>query len=363
MNHIKYLDTPSLFLGEKERLSARKALQRENHAFLHFPLKGRVYLGILGVLVALVVLVACPTAPSGGRGIGYVCTNGTPVDETTDIAGQTRCASCDPLYRLDGTASAIGTGCQQVALGEGTRIGSTRQFGVGELLPFDLAAIGDTLYMVGETRGLLFTLDTTTGRAARVGRVTDFGLGESSPTGLAAIGSTLYMVDASTDALYILNIDLTDGIADGSADRVGRTAQFGVSENLPAGLAAIAPTLYMVGSSTDALYILNINPADGTDDGRAIKVGRATQFGVGEGFPTGLAAIGNTLYMAGLGTDILYTLNIDPADGIDDGRAIQVGRATQFGVNEGFPTGLAAIDSTLYMVGLENDTLYALRYQ
>ncbi len=294
----------------------------------------------------------------------YVCEDGTPSSLDATVDSLTRCASCDPLYRLIGTTDVVGRNCGPVAVGEATRIGTVRNFGVNERLPFGLAAVDGTLYMLGENRDLLFTLDTATGRAARVGRVTEFGVGERSPTGLAAISSTLYMVGSNADALYTLNIDSTDGIADGSADRVGSTAQFGVSEDLPAGLAAIGPTLYMVGSSTDALYILNIDPADGTDDGRAIQVGSTTSgFGVGEDSPTGLAAIGNTLYMAGLGTDVLYTLNIDPADGIDDGRATQVGRATQFGVNEGFPTGLAAIDGILYMVGLYSSALYALRYQ
>ncbi len=339
MNHIKYLDTPSLFLGEKERLSARKALQREgqreNHALLHSPLKGRVYLGILGMLVALVVLVACPAG--GGRGA----------------------LSCAPhIFVLEGTT------CRPlVEVGEAVRIGMVSEFGVGEDSPTDLAAIGNTLYMVGLATDALYTLnidptdDIDDGSADRVGRVIDFGVNEDFPTGLAAIDGTLYMVGQTNIALYTLNIDPDDGIADGSADRVGRVIDFGVGEGGPTGLAAIGSTLYMVGTANDALYTLDITT------GIATRVGNvAGGFGVREVGSAGLAAVGTTLYMVGVDNNVLYTLNIDPDDMTPDGMAIQVGMANRFGTSDS-PGGLATIGSTLYMAGAINNALYALRYQ
>ncbi len=69
----------------------------------------------------------------------------------------------------------------------------------------------------------------------------------------------------------------------------------------------IAPSLYG-GSQTNALYILNIDPTDGSADGMAYRVGSVDDFGVGEGIPGGLAVIGNTLYMVGRSTDALYAL-------------------------------------------------------
>ncbi len=81
---MKYLNISSFFLREnkkvKEKWSAGKALQREepreNHAFSHSPLKGRMLWGALGaagmVLVALAVLVACPAAPGPGTGLASV---------------------------------------------------------------------------------------------------------------------------------------------------------------------------------------------------------------------------------------------------------------------------------------------------
>ncbi len=292
----------------------------------------------------------------------YVCANGTPVEGTTDTAGQTRCASCNLLYRLIGTTDVVGRSCGQVALGEAARIDMAMRFGVGERNPADLAAIDSTLYMIGADTDVLYTLDTTTGVATRMSDagVSQFGVGEGFPTGLAAIDSTLYMVGQSNDALYTLNIDSADMTDDGMAIQVGiLSAGFGMSEGNPRGLAAIDSTLYMVGQSNDALYTLNIDSADMTDDGRAIRVGStAAGFGMGESFPYGLAAIGSTLYMVGERTDVLYTLSTTT------GEATQVGRLPAgFGMGESFPYGLAAIGSTLYMVGNTNGALYALRYQ
>ena len=76
------------------------------------------------------------------------------------------------------------------------------------------------------------------------------------PYGLAAIGSQLYMVGESdfsgVTALYTLNA------VTGVATRVGDESVigFGVGESIPTGLAAIGSTLYMVGGATDALYTL-----------------------------------------------------------------------------------------------------------
>ena len=311
---------------------------------------------------------ACPEGGGGASGgpagpLRYLCTNGTAVDGTTDAttdSGRTRCQRCNLLYKLNGAAGAIGTSCQQVALGEATRIGAAVQFDVTEDFPYDLAAIGATLYMAGGGKDVLYTLDRDTGRATQVGSLaTGFGVREGNPLGLAAIEGTLYMVGASNDMLYTLNITASDGSPDGMAYQVGSLAAgFGVDETFPAGLAAIGATLYMVGAENDVLYTLNIDPGDTIADGSADQVGSlAAGFGVGETGPTGLASIGITLYMVG-SNDVLYSIDRDT------GRATQVGSlAAGFGVREGNPLGLAAIEGTLYMVGARNDALYVLRYQ
>ena len=218
------------------------------------------------------------------------------------------------------------------------RVGAATNFGIGETFPSGLAAIGNTLYMVGETGDVLYILNAVTGFARRVGSTTLFGVGERAPTALASIGDILYMIGEGNDALYTLNTDT------GVATRVGSANQFGVGETFPQGLGAIGDTLYMLGARNDALYTLD------TDTGIATRVGSANQFGVVEGSPRGLASIGNTLYMVGLDTDALYIL--DTATGI----ATRVGSANQFGVRVDFVSGLAAIGNTLYM--LSNIALY-----
>ncbi len=315
--------------------------------------------------MALVVLVACPATPSASP--RYLCENGIPSSQDVTMDSLTRCVSCNPLYRLDGTTDAVGTSCQQVAIGEATRIGMVTEFGVGEGSPTGLAAIGDTLYMVGFNNDILYTLNidpddsTPDGRAIQVGSLSaGFGVSENNPTGLAAIGSTLYMQGIANGVLYTLNIDPTDSTDDGRAMQVGGlSADFGVGETLSTGLAAINSTLYMVGQTTNALYTLNIDPAVGTaDDSMVMQVGGLSAgFGVGEDQVNGLGAIGTTLYMVGERNEVLYTLNTGT------GMATQVGMANQFGVGEDAPYGLASIGNTLYMVGLGTDALYALRYQ
>ena len=313
----------------------------------------------IAVAVAIAVLLAACPAPGAGGPPSYLCANGTAVDGTTDVttdAGRIRCAQCDRFYKLNGTAGDLGTTCEQIAVGEATRISAAAvsQFGVSEGFPFGLAAIGTTLYMVGSGTDRLYSLNTTDGTAIQVGSLAGgFGVGEIVPRGLAAIGDILYMVGDNNDRLYRLSTTT------GTATQVGSLgAGFGVGET-PRGLAAIGNTLYMAGAINDWLYSLNIDSTDGTSDGMAIQVGSAAGgFGVGENSPTGLAALGNTLYMVGWSNNVLYTIDTT------DGSATRVGSvAAGFGVGVIVPTGLAAIDTGLYMVGSDTDALYALRYQ
>ena len=383
LNYFKNVISPQE--REKEILGTHKPSQPVSRG----PLSGAP-LGAMAIaiVVALALLLgACPATGGGGGGGGqpdgglpsqpsgaarsYICVNGTPSarsDATAD--GISRCLRCNLFATLEGTSDTIGATCRlTVEVGGATRISAAmvNQFGLSEDNPFDLAVIGTTLYMVGATNAVLYSLnidstDTTPdGSAIQVGSLTGgFGVGENQPSGLAAIGNTLYMVGLINDRLYSLNINRGDTIADGSADQVGSLAGgFGVAEGTPTGLAAIGTTLYMVGIDNGRLYRLNINRGDTIADGSADQVGStASGFGVGESGPTGLAALGATLYMVGENDKVLYSLNTT------DGSATQVGSlGARFGVGENFPTGLAALGATLYMVGEGTDVLYALRYQ
>ena len=187
------------------------------------------------------------------------------------------------------------------------------------------------------------------GAACRVGEEISFGVGgKISPSGLAAIGDTLYMVTSSMDhsttdtldaALY--TVDTTTGAAT-RVDTTGTVVQLGVSERLPAGLASINGTLYMLGGATSALYTIDITTGEAT---RVDTTGNVMNFGTLEIFPTALAAIGDTLYMTGRATVLLYTLDKTT------GTATPVGNTRGFQEQEFAPRGLASINGTLYMAG------------
>ena len=317
------------------------------------------------------LLMACPTAVGSGGATatyGYLCNNGTPSTRTDATAdGISRCIQCNlPIFEFEGTTDTIGATCQPlVNIGEAVRIGNVTNFGaVNETVPRGLAAIGATLYMVGGSHDVLYTLNidpddaTPDGTAIQVGSLSGgFGVGETVPEGLTAIGATLYMVGNTNRVLYTLNI-ADDATLDGTAIQVGSLpGGFGAGIASPEDLAVIDGTLYMV-TLSNFLYTLNIAD-DATPDGTAIRVGSLPAgFGVGEIGATSLGAIGATLYMAGLTNKVLYTLDSDT------GRATQVGEISAgFGQSENLPEGLQFIGSILYMVGNNNDALYALRYQ
>ena len=160
------------------------------------------------------------------------------------------------------------------------RIGTATQFGVNESDPAGLASDGNNLYMVGENRRR-YTLDTTTGQVSNPGTA-DFGLSSTgTPTALAWHDSKLYL--AVNTKLYTLN-------ADGGATLVGTMSP------LMKGLASLGGTLYGVSDDPGGgrgLYSID------TSDATATSIGSATNFGVSEHNPAGLASDGTTLYMVG----------------------------------------------------------------
>ncbi len=91
-----------------------------------------------------------------------------------------------------------------------------------------------------------------------------------------------------------------------------------------------------VGSNNDVLYTVD------TTKGVATRVGSATQFGVSETFPRGMAAIGSTLYMVGDGNDVLYT--VDTTTGV----ATRVGSATQLALVKDYPAAWPPKQYSLY---------------
>ena len=213
------------------------------------------------------------------------------------------------LYLVDDTQDSLYT--VNTSTGAATLAGS-----LGLVYPTGLAVISSTLYGVDSQGGDLYTVNTSTGAATRVGSL---GITNGTPRGLAYSGSTLYLVDATSDSLYTVNTTT------GAATLVG---SLGIGD--PWGLAAISGTLYLVSYSTDNLYTVN------TTTGAATLVG-ALGLAI---TPRDLAAIDSTLYLVDGSQDTLYTVNTS------------TGAATLFGslrVGSISPIGLAAEGSTLYM--------------
>ena len=68
----------------------------------------------------------------------------------------------------------------------------------------------------------------------------------------------MYMTSVTSAALYTLDSTTSDAV------RVGTAPQFGVSENLPLGLAWHNGQLYMTGSGTNGLYTLDVVTGEAT---------------------------------------------------------------------------------------------------
>ena len=166
-------------------------------------------------------------------------------------------------------------------------------------------------------------------------RINNFDNDEIDPTGLAVFGDKIYMTGRS-GALYEV-----DG--DGRATSVTSDT---LNTIVSTGLAAIGNTLYVIDDRSlggDTLYQIII---DSSNNARAERVGA-----LGILTPSGLAAIGETLYVININTRALYTVNRG------NGSTAKVG-STELGIDR--PTGLAAIGNTLYVVDDDTDMLYTV---
>ena len=186
---------------------------------------------------------------------------------------------------------------------------------------------------------------------------TDFDASEAAPWGLAATTSGIFMVGQSNDGLYNLD-NLGKATRVRASNAVVDPASFGltVAEAMPTGLAFVGDDLYMVGQGTQKLYKLNSD--DGT--GAIVQDGNTAtdDFGTtaAEVLPTGLASDGTILYMVGETGKELYTLDLTTGVASPLGTPV-----TNFGtVMEEKPRGLAHDGTNLYMLGATNASLYQL---
>ena len=167
----------------------------------------------------------------------------------------------------------------------------------------------------------------------------------------------LYIVDTTTDALYIVNT------ATSSTDLAVATAvdssvlQFGLSIGSPIGLVWIGPDLYMMSdNNTGTIYRVD------EFTGKAINLG---PFGITS--PTDIAWDGSRLYVLDDSTNALFTVPDiglpDPPQSRTGYQTKQLGSATQFGLTDvtlDKPRGLTMAGHDLYMVEDDTDFLYTV---
>ena len=112
-------------------------------------------------------------------------------------------------------------------------------------------------------------------------------------------------------------------------------------ETRPTGLAFIGDQLYMVGENTKRLYTIN------KETGQGFPVSHIEEFGQNIEYPRSLTAVGDTLYMGVTPSTYsptytsLYT--VDPTTGL----ATPVPMVLKFGVGESQPGGLTAVITPL----------------
>ena len=291
------------------------------------------------------------------------------------------------LYTLNAATNGLET--LDATAGVAASVGASVNFGVGEGAAVALASDGAKLYMAGSETAKLYTLDTTTGTAASVG-----GLGSALSAPVALAGRyerpSGYTIAASTGTiaytgasapfdhhgLYarVSDSKAADGNADGEIDdrslvslRVVNSEPAFTKEMFAFELSAgsdgsVTPVAVGTASATDAdtgdtltyslraadastrMYRVQDSSATSSDalfsvdgsTGTATRVNSsATDFGVNESSPIGLASHNGDLSLLGDSTDRLYALNTST------GLATRVGSAANFGVSKNSPRGIA----------------------
>lgn len=127
----------------------------------------------------------------------------------------------------------------------------------------------------GSVGPALVKVNTTTGATTRVGNSIGYGRNEYNVSAMTSYNNRLVMFGHSRDRIYTLNT--SDGTANSGFD-ISRS-----TDNVN-GLTEFNNTLYGVDSDHHALWVFASQ--SGVSSGR---VGSATNFGVNETHPTGLA--------------------------------------------------------------------------
>ena len=156
-------------------------------------------------------------------------------------------------YVVDGSGDYLRS--VDLETGIGTQVGTGTGFGIGEGDPWGLTFTDNgTLYFTGRTKRRLSTLSKLAGNATYVGTTpAGFGVGEVGPTSLAAIGNDVYMTGAVNGCAYEMDTST------GAATRIGNIDNYGQPTTLGATtLFAINGRMFVYGETTDIFYELDL---------------------------------------------------------------------------------------------------------
>ena len=206
------------------------------------------------------------------------------------------------------------------------------------------------LYMIGSGSDSLYELDTkASGRSPATIVGASFGGQEGSPVSITSHNGKLYMIGESSDSLYELNTKATP--TEDPATKIGTGFGFRGSnqEGFPTSITSHNGKLYMIGSGSDSLYVLD---TEATGKSPATIVG--TNFRNQEDNPRSITSHKGKLYMIGDDSGFLYELDTE-ATGDPATRT-----GTSFGAKESDPRSLSSHNGLLYMVGSSSTLLYDL---
>ena len=300
----------------------------------------------------------CGGAIGAGCMADNQCADALVCDTGTSTCAVAAGGSCTASSQCTGTLVCEGVPGSQtcvIAVGMVQRVGSATAFGVNETTPRGLAYNGTNLYMVGASTNKLYTINTSTGVASEVGSIPE------NSSGIAFYNNVMYLSSRGNTNTFNTNDDslYTITITTAAASLV---ADFnGASETSPAGLAGHNNVLYMLGQDDFGMNGATFYSLD-PSDARLSHIGGGTWFDSQTNAynPSGLESVGGTLYftLRGLVEHAgLYSMDITTGNGT------RIGSIDGFGVSELGPTGIAAIGDVLYMVGDDTDALYIIRYQ
>ena len=344
------------------------------------------YLAVYGIIALLcVALLGCPpssnsTDPVAGM-FPYICPNGTAKPGMTTTEDSVSCTACTS------PATLVGTECMLPAVASMfpyTCPNGTAQTGMTTTEDSVSCTACNSSYTEVEaecilTSSLMFPYACPNGTAQTGMTTTEDSVSCTAcnssytqvgteciltaslvpfvcPNGTAKSGMTTMQNQiscASCDDDEGFHLKSEQCLSfDGTFTQVGSAANFGaVNEQSPSGLASIGDILYMVNFSTvstgGALYSLGLA-------GATAGVANLIRTFTARVDARGLASIGNTLYLVGSFHDDLFTL--DPSSG----NPVQVDSGNNFAGSENYPRGLASITAndgttTLYMVGGRGD--------